>query len=476
MGTVIIDPITRIEGHLKATLTTDTYGVVIDALISGTMARGIEKLLQGRDPRDAPYVTERICGVCYTAHGITSSMAVEKAQGTTEVPKAAKLIRNLISGGAWLHDHILHFYHLSLPDFLNLGVLTNYNGNDTYILKLKELVINEINNPPLEGEYAGPFLPTYLTDEYCINDLEKIVYLLQNYFAALQIQAKAKKMSAIFGGKQPHQSAIIPGGVTQLPDNSKILNFRSLLNEITQFIKNTYIPDVLDITNNYLFSLAQSSVGVGYQNYLSFGGFQELDNSFLYPEGAIINGILNTTSREEIIKDITENVTYSWYTSSSGGYPTTSDQIFDLNKPEAYTFIKAPRFKNQPMEVGPLARLMVALRRNNHSINNHPAIQQFKDLLNRGMQPGLIARHVARALETLILCDAMYKWLNELESLINSGNTIIHDSAHWNPPAKRNRIWINRGSTWCFRTLDLNKKLQDSKLCLYCSDNMECFP
>lgn len=434
MTQIIIDPLTRIEGHLKITINVDNSNKVTDALVSGTMARGMEKLLQNRDSRDAPYVTERICGVCFTAHGLTSSMAVETAHGTIAVPEAARLIRNLIAGGAWLHDHVLHFYHLSAVDYLDMSVLTEYAGSDSYILKLKELISNELSNLPVEGEYAGPFLPVYKADEYCIKDLDTVVTLVQHYLTALQIQAKAKKMSAVFGGKQPHQSGIIPGGVTQLPDETKRNLFSSLLSEIISFITNTYVPDVLGIANGALLGLSKTTLGVGYQNYLSYGGFPEADGSFLYPEGAILNGVLNSSSRSGIVSNITEGVTYSWYNDLSGGVPSSSDQVFDLSREAAYTFVKAPRFKGQPMEVGPLARMMVAMKRKSHPVYKHTAVKQFISLINAGMQPGVVARHVARALETLILCDAMNRWLNELNSLIASNNTRIHDTDHWDPP------------------------------------------
>jgi Ni,Fe-hydrogenase I large subunit len=435
MAQIIVDPLTRIEGHLKVTVNVNTSGTVTDATAHGTMARGLEKLLQSRDSRDAPYVTERICGVCFTAHGLTSSMAVETAHGTTAVPDAARLIRNLIAGGAWLHDHPLHFYHLSAVDYLDMSVLTGYTGSDSYILKLKELITNEISNPPVEGGYAGPFLPTYEADEYCVNDLDTVVTLVQHYLSALQVQAKAKKMSAIFGGKQPHQSGIIPGGVTQLPDSTKRTDFRTILSEIITFVQNTYVPDVLSLANGPLLALAKSTVGVGYQNYLSYGGFPETSGGFLYPEGAIINGVLTDSTRTAIESGITEDVTYGWYTSVSGGTPAASDQVFDLTKSGAYTFVKAPRYQGQPMEVGPLARLMVALMRTSHTAYSHTAVQQFKTLLDNGVQPGVVARHAARALETLMLCDAMTRWLDELDSLISAGTSTIHDTTHWDPPA-----------------------------------------
>jgi Ni,Fe-hydrogenase I large subunit len=436
MGTKItIDPITRIEGHLKAEVVVDDItGKVTDAKVSGTMARGIEKLLLGKDPRDATYVTERICGVCFGAHGWTSCLAVETAHGTTAVPEAARLLRNLIVGACWLHDHPLHFYHLSALDYLDLRALADYDGNDSYILKIKDLAIAELTAPPVEGEYAGPLLPHYSYDSggYWINDLDTVAMAVQHYLDALVMQVKAKRMSALLAGKQPHQSGIIVGGVTQFPSRSTRDEFRFMLSQQTDFIKNVYVNDVVTLGTGPLLGLAISDVGVGHQNYLSYGGFPEADGSFLYPEGAIVNGSLDASDRSAIEAALTEDVTSSWYTSAGGGHPSGTTQIFDLEKADAHSFVKAPRYKGNPMEVGPLARMMVAIARG----VNHPAVETLNDLIGAGVKPGAVARHAARALETLMLCDRMVAWLDELAALGGKmSGAPIHDTAHWEPPA-----------------------------------------
>jgi len=438
MATITIDPLTRIEGHLKVEVNVSD-GVVTDAKVSGTMARGIEQLLVGKDPRDATYVTERICGVCFAAHGWTSSIAVESAHGTTNLPNAARLLRNLIVGACWLHDLPLHFYHLSALDYLDLSVLANYTGSDTYINKVKNLVISELNYPPVEGQYAGPLLPTYQADGFCINDLTTVASAVGHYLDALQMQVKAKKMSALFAGKQPHQSGIIAGGVTQAPSLDQRNLFRTMLNEQISFINNVYVNDVLTLGTGPLLGLATSTVGVGYQNYLSYGGFPEANGSFLYPEGAVVNGSLAASTRSAIETLITEDVTNGWYVSGTGGHPSQTVQDFDLNRTGAYTFVKAPRYNGQPMEVGPLARMMAAIKRPSHPAYNHSAVQTFISLVQQGVQPGAVARHAARALETQMLCDAMLRWLDELDSALNTpggggGNITIHDTAHWDPP------------------------------------------
>jgi hydrogenase large subunit len=400
------------------------------------MARGIENLLLGKDPRDATYVTERICGVCFGAHGWTSCLAVETAHGTTAVPEAARLLRNLIVGACWLHDHPLHFYHLSALDYLDLTALAGYDGNDSYIIKIKDLALAELGAPPVEGEYAGPLLPHYAYDDFCISDLDTVVVCVQHYLDALVMQVKAKKLSALFAGKQPHQSGMIVGGVTQLPSQSKRDEFRYMLNEQIDFINNVYVNDVYTLGTGPLLPVAISNHGVGHLNFLSYGGFPEADGSFMYPEGAIVNGALVATDRATIEDGISEDITSSYYKADSGGDPAVTPQIFNLEKAGAHSFVKAPRFNGNPMEVGPLARMMVAINRPDHPAYSHSATQTLISLVKAGVQPGTVARHAARALETQILCDRMVAWLDDLEALadVPMGAVTIHDTAHWDPP------------------------------------------
>ncbi len=176
-------------------------------------------------------------------------------------------------------------------------------------------------------------------------------------------------------------------------------------------------------------------MGVGYQNYLSFGGFPDPSDpegmDYLYPAGAIVNGSLVATNPVDIEAALSEDVTRGWYVAGAGGDPYDGNQEFDLNKAGAYTFSKAPRYNGSPMEVGPLARMMVMVHRG----VAHPAVQSFIGLVNAGVQPNAVARHAARALETRMVCEAMVRWLDELEARIASGDNIIHDTAHWDPLA-----------------------------------------
>jgi len=434
---ITVDPVTRIEGHLKAEVTVRDDGTVKDADVSGTMARGIEKLLKGKDPRDASYVTARICGVCFGAHCWTSCRAVEDANDA-QLPEAARLLRNLIIGACWLHDHPLHFYHLAALDYLDLTALP-----DTH--PVKQLI---------NAGDAGPLLPRYKpgdADAFIINDPGLVEHCVQSYLTNLAMQIKAKKMSALFAGKQPHQSGIVVGGVTELPSRSKRDQFRWMLEEQIEHINDVYLADIVALAvgdppgTGPLYPAAIINHGVGHQNYLSYGGFPEAGGSFMYPEGAIVNGVLVASDRATIEAGLYEDVTSSHYGATTGGHPKDTEQIFDLSR--GHSFVKAPRFTHEgdkyPMEVGPLARMMVAINRPDHPAHSHWATQYLIDLVTiYGVKPGTVARHGARCLETVILCDRMKAWLDELEDLIEtSGSGMhgigvqIHDTAAWEPRA-----------------------------------------
>ncbi|HHY25198.1 MAG TPA: nickel-dependent hydrogenase large subunit [Desulfitobacterium dehalogenans] len=418
MGKVVIDPVTRIEGHLKVEVEV-TNGVVTDARSIGTMFRGFEPLLKGRDPRDATYVTERTCGVCASAHGWASSLCLDDAFGA-KVPAGGRLIRNLITSAMWLHDAALHFYHLSALDFLDITAVAKYQGQDPGLLRVKE----KIGKLIAAGDTA-PLTPRYEPDEYCVNDPELVTLAVSHYLKALDMQAKAKKMSALFAGKQPHQSSIVVGGVTMLPNIEVIEQYRSLLLEQIDFLENVYLQDVLTFGTGPLLPLAQAGVGGGYNNFLSFGGFglDDEKKNFFLPAGVIMDGDLSKVMAVDQSK-VTEGVTYAWYKDSpKGDHPYDSDTVPDINRKDAYSFVKAPRYDGKPVEVGNLARMLVMQPK------------PFMDIVAKySIKPGVVARHAARAYEAVILAKEMLNWCNELEAEIGKGLR-IHDTEHWNPPA-----------------------------------------
>lgn len=418
MAKIVIDPITRIEGHLRIEVEVEN-GKISAARALGTMYRGIEPMLRGRDPRDATYVTERVCGVCAGSHGWASSLALDQAFGA-KVPAGGRLIRNLIIGAMWLHDHPLHFYHLSALDYIDVMAIAKYQGKDAGLLAVKDKIVKLV-----EAGDTAPLTPRYKPDEFCVNDPELVTTAVAHYLKALEMQAKAKKMSALFAGKQPHQSSIVVGGVTMLPTIETVEHYRSMLLEQIDFIEKTYLPDVLTFGTGPLLPLAQAGIGGGSPNYLSYGGFaQDNEGKDLFlKRGILMNGDLSKILPVDEAK-ITEDVQYSWYKPSANGKtPYTEDTVPDLEKKDAYTFVKAPRYDGKPMEVGPLARMLIMQPKG------------LMDIISKyNIKPGAVARHAARAYETLLLAKEMVKWVDQLEKEMGS-NFRIHDTEHWEAPA-----------------------------------------
>ncbi|HVJ47806.1 nickel-dependent hydrogenase large subunit [Desulfitobacterium sp.] len=419
MAKIVVDPLTRIEGHLRIEVEVEN-NKVSDAHVIGTMYRGIEPMLRGRDPRDATYVTERVCGVCAGAHGWASSLALDAAFGA-KVPAGGRIIRNLIIGAMWLHDHVLHFYHLSALDYIDIMAIAQYQGKDAGLLAVKDKVLKLV----AAGDTA-PLTPRYKPDEFSVNDPELVTMSVAHYLKALEMQAKAKKMSALFAGKQPHQSSIIVGGVTMLPTIETVEQYRSLLLEQIDFIEKVYLTDVLTFGTGPLLPLAQAGIGGGSPNYLSYGGYARDDEGkdLFLKAGILMDGDLNKVLPISEAK-ITEDVQYSWYKASANGKtPYTEDTIPDLDKKDAYTFVKAPRYDGKPMEVGPLARMLVMKPKG------------LMDILTKyNIKPGAVARHAARAYETLLLSKELLNWCDALEKEMGLKNFRIHDTEHWDAPA-----------------------------------------
>ena len=414
---ITIDPITRIEGHLKIEVEVDN-GKVVNAWSSGTMFRGFEILLKGRDPRDASFVTSRFCGVCFSVHQMASAKALDMAFGA-RVPEGGRLLRNLMMAAEYLYDHVLHFYHLSALDYIDILAVANYKGNDPGLLAIKDKLVKLV-----EAGDTYPLTPRYEPDEFTIKDPEVVLTLVSHYLKALEIQTKARHMGAIFGGRHPHYQSIVVGGVTQLPDAEKIARFRSLLVEVTDFIKNVYLPDVVAVGTGPLLPLAQAGIGGGHLNYLSYGAF-ELDDEgkeqFFKP-GVIKDGKFDSVEAFDPDK-VTESVTYSWYKGDKALHPYDGETEPDLEKKDAYSWVKAPRYDGKPMEVGPLARMLIMKDKTLMSL-----------ITDKGVKPGAVARHAARAIETALLADAMFEWLDQLIEAAGKPDFKIHDTEHWEVP------------------------------------------
>jgi hydrogenase large subunit len=375
-----IDPITRIEGHMAIEAVLDA-GVVKDARSAGTLFRGFEIILQGRDPRDANRLTQRICGVCPIAHATASALCLDEAFGVDgKVPDNGKLIRALIFGANFLQSHILHFYHLAALDYVDaVGAL---------------------------GELY-PFVPRYEGD-YRISGKAN-AELVNHYVTALDIRRKCHEMLAIFGGKMPHEVGIVPGGVTEKPTEDKITNFLWRLNEIRNFVDNVYIPDVLAVAKSYD---DYFGIGAGCKRLLSYGGF-DLPNGKLFKSGIISPDLKVEPFAKE---NITEDVKHSWYADcDSGKNPAQGQTKPDLAKKQAYSFLKSPRYRGKVCEVGPLARMV------GNYVQGDAKTKQLVDSalaeLGEGVDAlfSVLGRHAARALEAKLIAEAMVGWLQQLK-------------------------------------------------------------
>lgn len=415
---ITIDPITRIEGHLKIEVEVED-GKVKNASSSGTMARGFEAMLKGKDPRDAPFVTSRFCGVCYSVHQITSVRALDVAFGA-KVPWGGTLLRNLVMGAQYIYDHPLHFYQLSALDYIDIMAIAKYNGKDKDLLAVKDKIVGLVT-----AKDTYPLTPRYEPDAFSVNDPDIVIMAVKHYIDALKIHAKARNMGAIWGGRTPHYQNIIVGGVTSYPDINQVARFRTMLDEQARFINEVYIPDVLLFGTGPLLPLAKAGIGGGHYNYLSYGALEKdpAGKNLVFPAG-VITGLNPANIKVDHFDPdkITESVKYGWYKENKPVHPYNGEQVFDLDKKEAYSFVKAPRYDGKPMEVGPLARMLVA---------KNPTLL---DLVGKGVKPGAVARHAARAIETKLVVDACYKWCDDLLDAMTKPGFKIHDTEHWDPP------------------------------------------
>ncbi len=406
MKTITIDPITRIEGHLKIEVDIEE-GVVKSAKSSGTLFRGLEEMLSGREPRDAQRITQRVCGVCPTAHATASSLALDDALGIkNQIPTNGGIIRNLMLGANFLQSHILHFYHLSALDYLNPVALKDYPTDDQELLSLASY---------LQSGDGAPFAPQYSGD-YRLG-LEESADLARDYLLALEIRKKAHELLAIFGGKMPHNMGIVPGGVTNRPDLDMISKFEARLKQIRQFIQNRYIPGAIEVVRSYN---DYFDIGRGVNKFLEYGGFY-LDQVSTTPQAArlaFLGGVYdrgNEKVKEVNLDRISEKVTHSWYADQADGPPTTTRTLPHVDREGAYSWVKAPRYQGLPCEVGPAARMLINYRADNPKV---------KEELDKAMAEGDVkldqlastaGRHLARAVEAKVISDLMADWVMELE-------------------------------------------------------------
>lgn len=399
--TISIDPVTRLEGHYAVKVEVQ-QGRVSSAHSSGEMFRGFETILRGRNPMDAQQITQRICGVCPVSHGTASILAQDQAYGV-KPPEGGRLLRNLILGANYIQSHLVHFYQLSALDFIDVTAVLNYGGSDPVLLQIKKWIDSQTASKSVFP--AAPFLPRLEGDYIADQDLN--LAGLRHYVDALAMRSKTHQMAALFGGKMPHPTALVPGGVTQPVNADNIAKYGAMLRDVQNFIDNVYLPDVVAVAQafpNYLM------IGRGCGEFLAYGVFPETNGEPMMPAGVLSGG-----SVKEFNPDlITEDVRYSLFDSPSGLKPGQGRTDPAPDKAGAYSWIKAPRYDGRPMEVGPLARMLMAYHQNHTSVK--PLIDGLLAKLN--LEPdalvSVMGRHAARALECKIVADRCAAWLDEL--------------------------------------------------------------
>ena len=463
MTHVVVDPVTRIEGHLRIEAEVDGDQVQ-DAWSSSTMFRGIELILKGRDPRDAWAFTQRICGVCTTVHAIASIRAVENAIGARPPPNA-RILRNLIIAAQCIQDHVIHFYHLHALDWVD--VVSALSGDPAKTSALAQ----SISDWPLSStQYftgvktrlkdfvdrgqLGPFANAYWGHPAYKLPPEVNLLAVAHYLEALDWQREFIKIHAILGGKNPHlQSFLVGGMATPVDPNSQAsLNIgtidalRALTAKGRDFVNRVYLPDVLAVASFYK---DWAGYGAGAGNYLVYGEYPENDSAnppLFLPSGVIRNRDLSKVLSVDPGR-ITESVKHSWYDYSGGDdkplppaqgetrpkYTGPQPPYERLNLTDKYSWLKSPRYDGEPMEVGPLARMLVAYA------SGHKRVHELVDTALGQLKVGpealfsTLGRIAARCIETVVLAEKIDDWIGALAANMGAGDLRIQDTAKWDP-------------------------------------------
>jgi len=465
MARIAIDPITRIEGHLRIEVEVQD-GRVTDAWSSGTMFRGIELILRRRDPRDAWVFAQRICGVCTTVHALASVRAVENALGIT-IPENARLIRQLISGAQLVQDHVIHFYHLHALDWVDVTLALKADPGQTSTLaqsisawpKSSRAYFKGVQDRLaafVNGGQLGIFANGYWGHPAYALPPEANLLAVAHYLEALDWQRDFIRIHAILGGKNPHpQSYLVGGMATALnPDSPATINADrlSLLAQLIargqDFVAQVYIPDVLAVASFYK---DWAGIGAGLGNYLTYGDYpsdtRNKPETFLFPRGVILGrDLANVLPMDQ--QQVNEYVAHSWYDYAGGDarglhpwkgettpHYTGPQPPFELlsDKGDKYSWLKAPRYDERAVEVGPLARMLMAYA------TGSPAVKQAVDgaLAALGVGPSALfstlGRVAARAIEAEVMAQQLPPWLGQLEDNMARGDLKIHENAHWDP-------------------------------------------
>ncbi len=448
---VVIDPITRIEGHLRIEVEVDESNVVQKAYSSSTLWRGIELILKGRDPRDAGLMAQRICGVCTYSHYKAAIEAVENTLGVTP-PYNAKLVRSLLNESLYMHDHVVHFYHLHGLDWVDIVSALSADPKKASELAFKysdmpiatgtdELtaVQRRVKGFVAKGQ-MGPFANAYWGNGTYKFSPEQNLIALSHYLKALEVQRVAAQMFAVFGAKQPHPQSLVVGGVTCVRDilsPTRLAEWKSKYEIVKEFIDRAYYADIVMAAEAYG---AEPSVlgGVGVKNFLSADAFLLNRTETLFKSGYIKNGDITKVYDIDEMK-IEEDVTHAWYKGDKPLQPyvgvtephytgfvdgdTVNGKAKVINAKEKYSWVKAPRYDKEAMEVGPLACLLVNYGRGSEKVQN--AVNDF--LKQTGLPVAALfttlGRTAARMLQTKLISDNAIITFNSLVENIKTDDS-----------------------------------------------------
>jgi hydrogenase large subunit len=463
---LVVDPITRIEGHLRIEAQMDGNAIK-QAYSSGTMVRGLEIILRGRDPRDAWAFAQRICGVCTLVHGMASIRSVEDAL-KYEIPANAQLIRNLMIGAQYIHDHVMHFYHLHALDWVDVVSALSADANATSTLaqslgswpKSSPGYFADIKRKVkafVEAGQLGIFAKAYWGHPAYKLPPEANLMAVAHYLEALAWQRDVVRLHAIFGGKNPHPNFVVGGVASPIDLNSdsainakRLSDVQSIIDQMRTFVDQVYVPDTLAVASFYK---DWGTRGEGLGNFLCYGDLPSKSMSdpsgYLFPSGVILGRDLKTIHPVDMHNpaEIQEFVSHSWYKYKAGKdkglHPYDGETEFDYTGPKPpykqldvdkqYSWLKAPRWKGKSVEVGPLARVLLLYAK------GHPQTTELVNMTLKKLEVepralfSTLGRTAARTLETKIIADAMQGWYDQLIANIRSGDTRTFNEKLWDP-------------------------------------------
>ena len=467
MTRLVVDPITRIEGHLRIEAELDEANGIVQAYSSGTMVRGIEIILQGRDPRDAWAFAQRACGVCTTVHSFASIRAVEDALGI-RIPPAANLMRNMMIAQQYAHDHVMHFYHLHALDWVD--VVSCLQADPAETSRIQESISSWRNSSPgyfadvqariqaiVDSGQLSIFANGYWGHPAYKLPPEVNLLAVAHYLEALDWQSHVTKIHTIFGGKNPHPNFVVGGVPMPIDlDSDTALNAERLsiiddsIDRITEFVDQVYLPDLLAIAPAYL---DYAALGEGLGNFLTWGEFPSVDptdtSAFLVPRALILGRDLASITEPDPrdMAAMQEFVTHSWYRyeagDESGLHPWEGETVFNETGPEPpfeeldvegkYTWLKAPRWNGTPVEVGPLARVLAM-----YAAGHEQTVELVDSVLATLGAPvealfSTLGRTAARAIETKVFADHLRTLFEDLKATIAAGDTRTFDDERWEP-------------------------------------------